>query len=307
MESVVKSSVAGRTVGFAAARQGSQEAHTPCWRGAAWPHGGANGALAPDRQTARPGAPFAPHVTLTPRGGRRCGVWCGVSWTRGARDGVRSAEAYTVDAQGPQPLGKRKRRRSIGCQSMPEEHPPCQRAGERGPRPHQASQPSAAEPPNGKRQDLITLDLTQTDVRSEHVSGDIIWKGEGESVYRPMERWGYTVRTDPHEDWEEGTRVANRKGPQVRGEDLPPPKRREERKTNPGKQSPHSVPYSTLGTSTPSVQRRLHLCIQSSETKSPAKRILLMPKSGQHSEKHKSAPGPSGADIPISLPMIVSR
>nr|GMD76688.1 hypothetical protein Iba_chr13bCG12580 [Ipomoea batatas] len=57
-----------------------------------------------------------------------------------------------------------------------------------GDRAAQGTQPNGSEPPNGRRQDLIVPRPPQSDGRERHVSREISLEGEGESVYRPMER-----------------------------------------------------------------------------------------------------------------------
>nr|GLL49666.1 uncharacterized protein LOC109171091 [Ipomoea trifida] len=67
-----------------------------------------------------------------------------------------------------------------------EGHPTLPEGRGRGDR--AARQPSAADPPGGRRQDIIVPRPSQTDVRGRHVSEDVSLEGEGESVYRPVER-----------------------------------------------------------------------------------------------------------------------
>nr|GMC71995.1 hypothetical protein Iba_chr03bCG7740 [Ipomoea batatas] len=52
-----------------------------------------------------------------------------------------------------------------------EGHPTLPEGRGHGDRTAQGSQPSAAEPPNGRRQDIIVPRPSQTDVRGRHVSG----------------------------------------------------------------------------------------------------------------------------------------
>nr|GMD70612.1 uncharacterized protein LOC109171091 [Ipomoea batatas] len=59
-----------------------------------------------------------------------------------------------------------------------EEHPTLPKGRGHGDR-AQGSQPSAVEPPNGRRQDIIVPRPSQTNVRGRHISGDISLEGEG--------------------------------------------------------------------------------------------------------------------------------
>nr|GMD78731.1 serine/arginine repetitive matrix protein 1-like [Ipomoea batatas] len=68
-----------------------------------------------------------------------------------------------------------------------------------GDRAAQGTQPNGPEPPNGRRQDLIVPRPPQSDGRERHVSREISLEGEGEVVYRPMERWANQI--DSREDW----------------------------------------------------------------------------------------------------------
>nr|GMD40912.1 hypothetical protein Iba_chr10aCG13970 [Ipomoea batatas] len=114
----------------------------------------------------------------------------------------------------------------------------------------QGSQPSAAEPLNGRRQDIIVPRPSQTDVRGRHVSGDVSLEGEGESVYRP----------------EEGSKRSRAEGSSKSGGSMTsqPRRGREEGKPNPGNKphegsrmppwapappsgrAPHLVPFTPL-------------------------------------------------------------
>nr|GMD79455.1 uncharacterized protein LOC109171091 [Ipomoea batatas] len=126
-----------------------------------------------------------------------------------------------------------------------EGHPTLPEGRGHGDRAAQGSQPSAAEPPNGRRQDIIVPRPSQTNMRGRHVSGDVSLEGEGESVYRPVERWegpsksGGSMTSHPRRGREEGKPNPGNKS--HAGSRMPP-----WAPAPPSGRAPHLVPFTPL-------------------------------------------------------------
>nr|GMC99802.1 Transposon Ty3-G Gag-Pol polyprotein [Ipomoea batatas] len=184
----------------------------------------------------------------------------GAGGASGALVGALAAPGHgVVNAQGGPAPGRNGGGDEVLVSVRAEEHPTLPEGRGHGDRGALGRQPSAAEPPKGRRQDIIVPRPSQTDVRGRHQE------------------------------------VTNGRVFKVRGWlDLPPSKGQGRKETQPKEQVPREFSYATLGTSTPLGHASLGT-VHSSE--SPAKRYIGLRRGMSPGENTRPAPDPSGADM----------